>query len=175
MRFVDLAIGALLSIAQFSPAAADDWKTYRFANGQFEAMFPSAPTLIDSFTTRRPGIVSHWVYMATRGTSFFGVNAYLLDEIQNPTEQLFRKSIDDMANSDGCSIVREQVVSRPAGQAHEVVLSNCRSIEEKNSVQHVDVYILGRWLYTVIGGGVTIGDQWFGEMFLQSFKQIPGT
>ena len=167
-RFILLIAGAMAAVA---PAAANDWKPYRYPNEGFAVEFPGVPR-----TTVMDVPVKQFVrgvqYLATddAGTEYLGQALLYQQAIRknNTTDKILRVSIDGAKDAGKCSIRSERNYSFPGAFAREVVFEKCEGTAGKSRV-----LLLGDWLYFILSigrpGVETSADA---DRFISSFSVI---
>jgi hypothetical protein len=169
-RLVALSIAAVLMAA--GPAAANNWKVYRYPNEGFAAEFPGVPKFTDMKPPREQ-FVRGVQQIATddAGTEYMGQALLYQPFIRknNTTDKILRVSIDGAKDAGKCSIRIERNYSFPAAVAREVMFEKCGG----NTAGKSHVLLIGDWLYFVLVLGKTgVETTADADRFINSFSVI---
>lgn len=133
------------------PAAANDWKQYRFPDEGFALEFPAVPATkeLPSSPQRVRGIQR--TAKDDAGTEYMGQATLYQPGVRTkyPADVLLRAAIDGLRNAGKCTLRDARDVTLAGAAARDVILDKCAEA----STAKARFVLLGDWLYLVLAIG----------------------
>jgi hypothetical protein len=160
---------ALLAIAG-TAIAADDWKSFQFAEDGFAIEFPEAPVTTNQGFNPQTMVRTHQYYVGVKSYTFM-VNAtlfrYEAREQIGGDERLLRLLINIFVAN--CASHSERTILVRGAAAREIHAENC----EKGPATMAQYYFVDNWLYQVTAVGPTgMENSIETKHFMESFRII---